>query len=193
MPFDTTYVDPNGLYTGALANVQPQVQVVQPQHTQSGFDTTYVDPNGLYTGTLYGGTEQAQSVQQPQEEKPWYNNLFHGGGSNKMTDQELQQYASLANQARLEENEDVKKQLQERMSSITNQDRGGYLGALGRALTGNTQTGGEAIAGGALKVGIPLLMELYKQRMMNQMGDAVMNRNTANNNAMYNQMLARMR
>ena len=157
----------------------------------------YQQPMQQVSQAVDGASQSAPALsnvnQASTESKPWYDSFIHGGGSNKMTEQELNQYIALQSQLGKETNEGVRGQIQERLKDLTNPDRGGYFGALGRAATGSGQTTGEKLTGGALTMGIPLLMQLYKQRMIDQMSNSVMNRNAANNTMMYNQMMSRMK
>jgi uncharacterized membrane protein YebE (DUF533 family) len=84
----------------------------------------------------------------------------------------------------------VRDALMQKQSEILNKDNGGYVGALGRMLTGSGQTGGEKLGTGLITAGMGALRNYMAQQALQNSTNNMMN-NSANILAAQRQQLGR--
>lgn len=175
-------------FLSSSAGIDPAVNQAVDPYNATGYNNPQLEK--AFQGSLAGvpASEQPTQATQGGEDKPWYDPIFHGGGSSKLTPQERAEYLTTGNQLKTETDPQMQAQLQQRMDELSNPDRGGYMGALGRMLGGTGQTTGENIGTGAMAVGGPLIMKLVQMYLANKASKSVMNRNASNMGALTNQM-----
>lgn len=114
--------------------------------------------------------------------------MFHGGGDTKLNSTELNRYAALSNAMEKETDPVVRAQFQEEMKTLANPDRGGYMGALGRIVTGKGTSGTENMATMLGGLGAQALKQYY----MNSLAAGQTEKMLANQNKIQNQQQQNM-
>lgn len=159
--------------------------------------SAYAPSTGLSSASFeqpVGFANQPQAVsglsEQPQGQSTW-DSLFHGGGSSKFTPQELRDYTSISNAIAHEQDPEILAQLRSQRDELMKgtEDRGGVFGSIGRALTGQGQTGGEKLGSYLAMFGLPLVKAYLNRMAVQQASDAV----NSNYNTLSGQMLANSR
>lgn len=102
--------------------------------------------------------------------------LMHGGGNQNLSSDKIMQLGQM-NSMLKDPNLDpqVRQSLLASQSELLSNDNGGYLGMLGRMVTGTGQTGAEKFGGGALQLGTGVLRNILAQNALAQQ-----NQNMAN-------------
>ncbi len=165
------------------------------QNYASAPANAYAPSAGLSSATVeqpvgFANQPTAGLSQQPQQQSTW-DSLFHGGGSNKFTPQEMRDYTSISNAIAHEEDPEILAQLRGQRDELLKGtgDRGGMFGSIGRALTGQGQTGGEKLGSYLAMFGLPIVKAYLNRMAAQQMNDAV----NSNYNTLSGQMLANSR
>ena len=176
-----------------LLNMGAQNYASSPASTytpSAGLSPAAIDQPVSLANQPVAGLSQQQPQQQQQQQSTW-DSLFHGGGSSKFTPQELRDYTSISNAIAHEEDPEVLSQLRGQRDELLKGtgDRGGVFGSIGRALTGQGQTGGEKLGSYLAMFGLPIVKAYLNRMAAQQMNDAV----NSNYNTLSGQMLANSR